>query len=167
MSLLKHELPYVADGAALFAHVADRPWAVYLDSGQPASQYGHYDIIVAEPVMTLVTQNDRTTIIGPEGEQVSTDDPFLLLKQALAAYAIRPNEHTDDLPFCGGALGYFGYDGNSDTCIMLRTALLKDGQIHIQAGAGVVADSVPTSEYQETISKAAALFKAVAMAEQL
>jgi len=65
-----------------------------------------------------------------------------------------------------GALGYFGYDGNSDTCIMLRTALLKDGKIHIQAGAGVVADSVPASEYQETVSKASALFKAVAMAEQ-
>ena len=65
-----------------------------------------------------------------------------------------------------GALGYFGYDGNSDTCIMLRTALLKDGQIHIQAGAGIVADSVPASEYQETVSKASALFKAVAMAEQ-
>lgn len=68
--------------------------------------------------------------------------------------------------FYAGALGYFGYDGNSDTCIMLRTALLKNGQIHIQAGAGVVADSVPTAEYQETISKASALFKAVAMAEQ-
>lgn len=68
--------------------------------------------------------------------------------------------------FYAGALGYFGYDGNMDTCIMLRTALLKDGQIHIQAGAGVVADSVPASEYQETISKASALFKAVAMAEQ-
>ncbi len=65
-----------------------------------------------------------------------------------------------------GALGYFGYDGNMDTCIMLRTALLKDGRIHIQAGAGIVADSVPASEYQETISKASALFKAVAMAEQ-
>jgi len=65
-----------------------------------------------------------------------------------------------------GALGYVGYDGNMDTCIMLRTALLKDGQIHIQAGAGVVADSVPASEYQETISKAFALLKAVAMAEQ-
>ncbi len=65
-----------------------------------------------------------------------------------------------------GALGYVGYDGNMDTCIMLRTALLKDGQIHIQAGAGVVADSVPASEYQETISKASALFKAVAMSEQ-
>ena len=65
-----------------------------------------------------------------------------------------------------GALGYVGYDGNMDTCIMLRTALLKDGQIHIQAGAGIVADSVPASEYQETVSKASALFKAVAMAEQ-
>ena len=68
--------------------------------------------------------------------------------------------------FYAGALGYFGYDGNMDTCIMLRTALLKNGQIHIQAGAGIVADSVPASEYQETINKAAALFKAVAMAEQ-
>jgi anthranilate synthase component 1 len=65
-----------------------------------------------------------------------------------------------------GALGYVGYDGNMDTCIMLRTALLKDGNIHIQAGAGVVADSVPASEYQETVSKASALLKAVAMAEQ-
>ncbi len=68
--------------------------------------------------------------------------------------------------FYAGALGYFGYDGNMDTCIMLRTALLKDGKIHIQAGAGVVADSVPASEYQETVSKASALLKAVAMAEQ-
>jgi anthranilate synthase component 1 len=65
-----------------------------------------------------------------------------------------------------GALGYVGYDGNMDTCIMLRTALLKNGQIHIQAGAGVVADSVPASEYQETVSKASALLKAVAMAEK-
>lgn len=68
--------------------------------------------------------------------------------------------------FYAGALGYVGYDGNMDTCIMLRTALLKNGQIHIQAGAGIVADSVPASEYQETISKASALLKAVAMAEQ-
>ncbi|MBK9989656.1 MAG: anthranilate synthase component I [Verrucomicrobia bacterium] len=65
-----------------------------------------------------------------------------------------------------GALGYFGYDGNLDSCIMLRTALLKDGKIHIQAGAGIVADSVPAAEYQETVSKASALFKAVAIAER-
>jgi anthranilate synthase component 1 len=68
--------------------------------------------------------------------------------------------------FYAGALGYFGYDGNMDTCITLRTALLKDGKIHIQAGAGIVADSNPVAEYQETINKASALFKAVAMAEQ-
>lgn len=69
--------------------------------------------------------------------------------------------------FYAGALGYFGYDGNLDSCIMLRTSLLKDGLLHIQAGAGVVADSVPSSEYQETVNKASALFKAAAMAEQL
>jgi anthranilate synthase component 1 len=69
--------------------------------------------------------------------------------------------------FYAGALGYFGYDGNLDSCIMLRTSLLKDGRLHIQAGAGIVADSVPVSEYQETINKASALFKAAAMAEQL
>jgi anthranilate synthase component 1 len=69
--------------------------------------------------------------------------------------------------FYAGALGYFGYDGNLDSCIMLRTALIKDGQIHIQSGAGIVADSDPASEYQETINKASALFKAVAIAERL
>jgi anthranilate synthase component 1 len=68
--------------------------------------------------------------------------------------------------FYAGALGYFGYDGNMDTCIMLRTALLKDSRVYIQAGGGWVADSVPADEYQETINKASALFKAVAMAEQ-
>jgi anthranilate synthase component 1 len=66
--------------------------------------------------------------------------------------------------FYAGALGYFGYDGNLDSCIMLRTALLKDGHLHIQAGAGVVADSVPALEYQETISKASALLKAAEIA---
>lgn len=69
--------------------------------------------------------------------------------------------------FYAGALGYFGYDGNLDSCIMLRTSLIKDGEIHIQAGAGVVADSVPASEFRETVSKASALFKAVALANQI
>lgn len=65
-----------------------------------------------------------------------------------------------------GALGYFSYDGNLDSCITLRTALLKDGKVHVQAGAGLVADSVPTAEYQETINKASALFKAISLAEK-
>jgi len=66
-----------------------------------------------------------------------------------------------------GALGYFSYDGNLDSCITLRTAMLKDGKVYIQAGAGLVADSVPANEYQETINKASALFKAINLAENL
>ena len=66
-----------------------------------------------------------------------------------------------------GALGYFSYNGNLDSCITLRTALVKDHMVHIQAGAGVVADSVPALEYQETINKASALFKAISLADRL
>lgn len=60
-----------------------------------------------------------------------------------------------------GALGYFGYDGDLDSCIAIRTALLKDGKIYIQSGAGLVADSVPANEYEETVNKARAMLKAV------
>ncbi|HEY9566777.1 MAG TPA: anthranilate synthase component I [Thalassobaculum sp.] len=59
-----------------------------------------------------------------------------------------------------GAVGYFGADGSMDTCIALRTALLKDGIMHVQAGGGVVADSDPEAEWQETLNKARALVRA-------
>jgi anthranilate synthase component 1 len=59
-----------------------------------------------------------------------------------------------------GAIGYFSANGTMDTCIALRTALVKDGVMYVQAGGGVVADSDPESEYQESISKARALFRA-------
>ena len=59
-----------------------------------------------------------------------------------------------------GAVGYFSADGGMDTCIALRTAVFKDGEIHVQAGAGVVLDSDPESERVETVNKAAALFRA-------
>jgi anthranilate synthase component 1 len=59
-----------------------------------------------------------------------------------------------------GAVGYFAADGSMDTCIVLRTALVKDGMMYVQAGGGVVADSVPEAEYQETINKSRALFAA-------
>lgn len=60
----------------------------------------------------------------------------------------------------GGGVGYFGAGGDMDTCIALRTALFKDGQIHVQAGGGVVYDSNPESEYMETVHKASAVFRA-------
>ena len=67
----------------------------------------------------------------------------------------------------GGALGYFGYEGNHDSCIGIRTAVLKDGKIFSQSGAGVVADSVPESEFMETVNKAKGMLKAVALAEKI
>ena len=60
----------------------------------------------------------------------------------------------------GGCVGYFGANGEMDTCIVLRTAIVKDGKMYVQAGAGVVADSVPESELQECVNKAKALFRA-------
>jgi anthranilate synthase component 1 len=66
-----------------------------------------------------------------------------------------------------GVLGNFSYDGNLDSCINLRTALIKEGKVFIQAGAGLVADSVPETEFKETIFKASALFRAVELAESI
>jgi anthranilate synthase component 1 len=65
-----------------------------------------------------------------------------------------------------GAVGYLSWSGNMDTAIAIRTAVIKDGILHIQAGAGIVADSVPTNEWQETLNKGRAIFRAVAMACQ-
>jgi anthranilate synthase component 1 len=63
-----------------------------------------------------------------------------------------------------GAVGYIGWSGNLDTAIAIRTAVIKDGTLHIQAGAGVVHDSIPRNEWEETMNKARAIFRAVAMA---
>ncbi|CDI03077.1 anthranilate synthase component I [Candidatus Competibacter denitrificans Run_A_D11] len=65
-----------------------------------------------------------------------------------------------------GAVGYLSWSGNMDTAIAIRTAVLKDGMLHIQAGGGVVADSVPQNEWEETMNKGRALFRAAALAEQ-
>jgi anthranilate synthase component 1 len=64
-----------------------------------------------------------------------------------------------------GAVGYIGWNGNMDTAIAIRTAVIKDGELHIQAGAGVVHDSIPKLEWKETMNKGRAVFKAVEMAE--
>jgi anthranilate synthase component 1 len=64
----------------------------------------------------------------------------------------------------GGAVGYLGYDGNLDTAITIRSAVLKDGQAHVHTGAGIVAGSVPEREFEETEHKAAALRRAIDLA---
>ncbi|MFW5832642.1 MAG: anthranilate synthase component I [Pseudomonadota bacterium] len=82
---------------------------------------------------------------------------------------VRAMEIIDELEpvrrsFYAGAIGYFGADGSMDTCIGLRTGLVKDGTLYVQAGGGVVADSDPTLEYQESRNKAQALIRAAAHA---
>ncbi len=84
---------------------------------------------------------------------------------------IRAMEIIDELeptrrgPYAG-AVGYFGFSGNMDTCITIRTLVIKKGVAYIQAGGGVVADSDPAAEYQETVNKARAMLRAVEMAEK-
>jgi len=73
-------------------------------------------------------------------------------------------EQTTRGPYAG-CVGYFSFNGNLDTCITIRTALLKDGKAYVQAGGGWVNDSTPENEFQETVNKAKAMLKAVALAE--
>jgi anthranilate synthase component 1 len=67
----------------------------------------------------------------------------------------------------GGAVAYYSFNGNLNSCITIRTALIKDGKAFIQSGAGIVADSIPEKEYEETQNKAKAMIKAVAIAENM
>ena len=67
----------------------------------------------------------------------------------------------------GGTIGYMDFNGNLDTCIAIRTAVIKDGVAYVQAGAGIVADSNPESEFQECVNKAAAVLGAIASANEM
>lgn len=106
MSLLLAELPYRADSASLFARIAHRPWAVYLDSGWPGSHYGRYDILAAEPFITISTQGEQTEVRENQSVSVTDEDPFLVLKSILKRFGTEATH----LPFAGGAIGYFAYD---------------------------------------------------------
>jgi anthranilate synthase component 1 len=84
---------------------------------------------------------------------------------------IRAMEIIDELEPCrreiyGGAVGYFSFSGNMDTAIAIRTLVAQGGMVHLQAGAGIVADSDPEMEYQETLNKAKSVFKAIEMARE-
>jgi anthranilate synthase component 1 len=107
-----------------------------------------------------------------EGDAPEGVDPVDVLMAALPAGTlsgapkVRAMEIIDELEHLkrglgyAGAIGYFGCDGSVDTCIVLRTALVKDGKMYVQAGGGVVADSDPDAEYEETLHKAQALKRA-------
>lgn len=66
-----------------------------------------------------------------------------------------------------GAIGYLGFSGNMDSCITIRTIVFKQGKAYVQAGGGIVWDSIPENEYQESVNKAKALLTAIRTAEQM
>ncbi len=111
------------------------------------------------------------------GTLAAGEDPTDALKAAFPAGTVsgapkvRAMQIVDELetvrrgPYAG-AIGYLSYGGDLDTCICIRTVIVKDGVAHVQAGAGIVADSVPEKEYAETRNKAAALLRAIDLAHE-
>jgi anthranilate synthase component 1 len=108
------------------------------------------------------------------GEVTDNMPPIDVLKATLPAGTlsgapkIRAMEIIDEVEpvkrgVYGGAVGYIGWNGNMDTAIAIRTAVIKDEVLHVQAGAGVVADSIPELEWKETMNKARAIMRAAAM----
>jgi len=101
----RYSLPYLVDSARLFSRIASEPWAIFLDSGLAEKQQGRFDILASQPVCTFVTEGEKTTLNIAGELSYSADDPFTLIQTHLPAYDDFP-----DLPFNGGAMGYFGYD---------------------------------------------------------
>jgi para-aminobenzoate synthetase component I len=107
MNIRAIDFPYRKDSTPLFEAINHLPWAAMLDSCQPYSQQGRYDILSADPVSLLVTRGEHTQISSSGGNlRISTEDPFQLLHEALGPLC----QGIEGIPFCGGALGYFGYD---------------------------------------------------------
>lgn len=100
--LFSAPLPYSSDASAYYAALADLPWVVWLDSGGR----DRYDILTAQPVVTLVTRGMQTEINDAAGVRLSQADPFMLLREQLGGQL----QCETNIRFAGGALGYWGYD---------------------------------------------------------
>ena len=98
--------PYTPDTTRLFEAIADQPWAVFLDSGYPGCRHGRFDILSTTPVKTLITRGLSTEVREGEDVRYSQEDPFLLLQETLGPL----QRGVPELPFPGGAIGYFSYD---------------------------------------------------------
>ncbi len=136
------------------------PGSVHVSELMVIERYSHVMHIVSNVRGTLAGKNDAFDVVRacfPAGT-------------VSGAPKIRAMEIIDELeptrrgPYAG-AVGYFGFSGNMDTCITIRTLVIKDKVAYMQAGGGVVADSVPSLEYQESVNKAKAMVRAVEMAE--
>jgi anthranilate synthase component 1 len=137
-----------------------------------------YGTVRVPTLMTIERYSHVMHIVSSvEGKVEAGRDAFDLLRASFPAGTVsgapkvRAMEIIEELeptrrgPYAG-AVGYFSYTGNMDTCITIRTIVMADGVAYLQAGGGIVADSDPTREYEESLHKAAALAEAIRMAEQ-
>ncbi len=137
-------LPYFADSAKLFSLIVNQPWAVFLDSGYPASNQGRIDILAANPVCTLVTRGESTEITRNHQVRISKDDPFELIKQQLSGYDL----DAQGLPFNGGAIGYFSYD--LARRLEKLPAIAEDAEHIPEMAIGIYDWAVVVDHYQQT-----------------
>lgn len=134
--------------------------SVKVDSLMQVEKYSHVQHLVSSLSAKLANGKDRFDALAacfPAGTVSGAP-------KVRAIEIIRALEPTPRGVYAG-AIGYFDYSGNMDTCIAIRTLVLENGVATIQAGAGIVADSVPTNEFDETVNKAKVLLKAIDIAE--
>jgi anthranilate synthase component 1 len=141
-------------------------------ANQPAQALKGPNVRVTESFTIERYSHVMHIVSNVEGDAPDDVDPVDVLMAALPAGTlsgapkVRAMEIIDEMESVkrgigyAGAVGYFGADGSVDTCIVLRTALVKDGTMYVQAGGGVVADSDPNAEYEETLHKSRALRRA-------
>jgi len=140
---------------------------------------GKYGTVRADEVMVIEKYSHVMHIVSNVTGELRDDMTALdALKACLPAGTlsgapkVRAMEIIDELeatkrgPY-GGAVGYFDFSGNMDTCIAIRTIVLTKGKAYVQAGGGIVADSVPETEFEETLNKARALLRAIQVAENM
>jgi anthranilate synthase component 1 len=139
-----------------------RPGSVEVPEFATVERYSHVMHIVSTVVGTL--REDRTAF-----DALTATFPAGTLSGAPKVRAMEIIEELEPVRrgLYGGTVGYFGFGGDLDMAIAIRTALMRDGRAYVQAGAGVVADSDPAAEDQETRNKAAAVLAAIAAAETL
>jgi anthranilate synthase component 1 len=125
-------------------------------------RYSHVMHIVSTVIGELASENspvDALYAVFPAGTLSGAPKP--------RAMEIIENLEPSRRGIYGGAIGYVDFTGNLDTCIAIRTAVIKDETAYVQAGAGIVADSIPESENEECLNKAAAVLGAIAAANAL
>jgi anthranilate synthase component 1 len=135
------------------------PGSVQVKSFMNVERYSHVMHIVSEVDAMLAEEYDAFDLVRPPF-------PAGTLTGAPKIRAMELIHELEPTPrgIYGGAVGYFSYTGNMDLAITIRTVEIRDKKIHVQAGAGIVYDSVAENEYEETLNKAKALFNAVNLA---